>query len=118
MGLYATVTAEVPCPTCGTVSTADWQFRLGAVGDLPYYQVGDAIRWEGSSRRQTFGSPDMDPVIAVGYLATEPWCSHCKHMHALADVHIHQGRIERVTFRSFEPWIPETLFVGPNKVPH
>ncbi|MFP2912094.1 hypothetical protein ACLESD_45150 [Pyxidicoccus sp. 3LFB2] len=116
MALYATVTAAVECPRCGVAATADWQFYLGAVGDLPYYAVGDVIRWE-ASRHQTYGSPDWDEVIAVGYLTQSEWCGNCRHPHVLVDIHIRSNRIERVTFRSFEAWIPETLFIGPERTP-
>ncbi|WP_164000520.1 hypothetical protein [Pyxidicoccus caerfyrddinensis] len=116
MALFATVTAEVECPRCGVASSADWQFYLGAVGDMPHYAVGDVLRWEGT-RRQTYGSPEWHEVIAVGYMAGSEWCGSCRHPHALADIHVRENRIERVTFRSFEPWIPETLFVGPERKP-
>ncbi|MDY7229267.1 hypothetical protein [Hyalangium rubrum] len=114
MGLYATVTAEVTCPRCGAASPGEWQFHFGGVGDLPIYRVGDLIRWDEIQRsNQCFGSPDMAAVVAIGYLADDMWCASCKHPHALVNVLIRAGRIEQVTFRSFEPWVPETLIVGP-----
>jgi hypothetical protein len=115
MSNYASLTAPVACPTCNASINAEWQFYFGDVSQLPFYVVGDTIIWGGDDR----GDRSMSNVIAVGYLdRPEPYCGMCGHEHVLVDIAIVDNIIQGVAFRSFDPWVQHTLFVGPDRMPY
>ena len=115
MGLYATLNASVCCPSCGNAVSAGWQFYFGDVSQLPEYNIGDNVTWGGSDR----GDPSMRDVIVVAYFAGDsPFCDACNTDDALADIYIVDHVIQSIAFRSNEPWLKRTLFVGPERTPH
>ena len=113
MGLYATLNASVCCPSCGNAISGAWQFYFGDVSQLPAYCLGDTITWGGSDR----GDPSMRDVIAVAHFDGAEFCDACKTDDALADIHIVDHVIQSIAFRSNEPWLKHTLFVGPERTP-
>jgi len=115
MGLYATLNASVSCPTCGNANFAGWQFYFGNVSQLPEYSIGDTVSWGGDDR----GAPSMRDVIAVAHFdGADHFCIACNTEHALANVHIVDHVIQSIAFRSNEPWLKHTLFVGPERTPY
>ena len=113
MSLYATIRTSVSCPDCGRARTNDWQFYFGAVGDLPRYQLGDAIRWESAPQH---GSQALTDVVAVAYSVEEPFCDRCAHPSALAEIAIRNGQVEEIQFLSFEPHRREVFLAGLKRV--
>jgi len=115
MGLYATLNASVCCPLCGVSASAGWQFHFGDVSQVPCYSLGDTVTWGGSDR----GDPSMRDVVAVAYFdGVGRFCESCNIEHALADILIVDHVIESIAYRSSEPWIAETLFIGPDRTPY
>ena len=115
MGLYATLNASVRCPICGKSVDAGWQFYFGDVSQATDYSIGDTITWGGCDR----GDPSMRDVIAVAYFdGSGPFCDACNTEYALADIHIVDHIIQSIAFRSNEPWLKHTLFVGPEGTPY
>ncbi len=71
MGLFNTLTTELPCPACAMTSTVRVQFKFGHVWQLEY-AIGDALRWD---TRGNVGSPGCKRVLVDGIV--ERPCPAC-----------------------------------------
>ena len=65
------------------------------------------------------GVPSMQDVIAVATFDGDGnFCDVCGTEHALANIRIVDHVIQSVIFRSNEPWLKHTLFVGSDRTPY
>jgi len=115
MSLYATlVDATLSCPECGANCSTSWQFYFGSKHDLPEYRIGDSIHWE----QESFGDPSMTKVSAVAYSNDDVVCFECGIEDILASVEISNGVIVGLEFLQRGYSIPETLYVGAERIPY
>lgn len=111
MGLVATLRHSLKCERCKQFDTVDSQFRLGAMGEMPIYRIGERVEWD-APRERRFGSPDDGAdCVCVGYPNLCDACGAAR----LVSVVVRSNRFVEARFRHGYAWEPEEILRGPER---
>jgi hypothetical protein len=102
MGMFDTFVAELRCPRCGWVSSADdssgMQTKMRNEPALAWLTVGDELQVEHATMRESGYLPVQIQIPAEPIRILQIWsCSHCHHYPNWAEIVVRDGCIESIT---------------------